>query len=68
MRAYAFRFGGSVLAIYICSKCLFCFERTSLTEICPDCGSMCVRETDNEETAEYKRIRAELSNEKKEKP
>lgn len=49
------------MAIYICSKCLFCFERTSVPEICPDCGSMRVRNTTKEESAEYKRNRAELS-------
>lgn len=54
------------MAIYIC-KCLFCFERTSAVEICPDCGGMCVREANSEEAAEYRRNRAELSNEQKEK-
>ena len=48
------------MAIYICAKCLFCFERTGAVENCPDCGAMCIRDADNEEAAEYRRNRIEL--------
>lgn len=52
---------GVVLAIYVCAKCLFCFERAGNIESCPDCASMSVRLADSEEEAEYRRNRAELS-------
>jgi uncharacterized Zn finger protein (UPF0148 family) len=52
--------GGIRLAVYLCSKCLFAFERTGQVENCPDCGNINVREADAKETAEYRRIREEL--------
>lgn len=52
------------MAIYICSKCLFCFERVGVIENCPDCGNANVRHASTEEEAEYRRNRAELGSDK----
>ncbi len=54
-------------AVYICSKCLFMFERTGSVENCPDCGAMNVRFSTEAEKAEYMRIREEMRSEGKEK-
>ncbi len=54
-----------MLAVYICSKCLFTFERRGPVENCPDCGAVNVRFASNAEKDEYLRIRAELRGESK---
>ena len=45
--------------VYVCSKCLFAFERLSQTEQCPDCGSENVRIATETEIAEYQHNREE---------
>lgn len=47
------------MAVYICGKCLFCFERTGSIENCPDCGNMNVRYATDAEAAEYRHNREE---------
>ncbi len=47
------------MKVYICSKCLFCFERTGEVETCPDCGAASVRFATDEESAEYRKNREE---------
>ncbi len=54
------------MAVYICSKCRFCFERVSEVTACEDCGHVNVRLANEEEIAEYERIKAELSGERAE--
>lgn len=54
------------MAVYICSKCRFAFERTGNVESCPDCGDVNVRFADESEKAEYLRVREELRGEGKE--
>jgi DNA-directed RNA polymerase subunit RPC12/RpoP len=53
-----------VLAVYICSKCKFCFERVGEVTACEDCGHINVRLANEEEIKEYERIKAELSGER----
>ena len=43
------------MAIYICSKCRFCFERRGPVDACPNCGHKMVRGATKEEKLEYKR-------------
>jgi DNA-directed RNA polymerase subunit RPC12/RpoP len=52
-----------LLAVYICGKCQFCFERVGEVTACEDCGHINVRLADDEEIAEYERIKAEIANE-----
>ncbi len=49
-----------ILAIYICSKCKFCFERVGEVTACEGCGHINVRLADEEEIAEFKRYKAEF--------
>lgn len=42
------------MAIYICSRCLFCFERASEVYACPDCGHHNIRYADINEQEEYR--------------
>lgn len=49
------------MAVYVCDKCGFCFERAGAVDYCPDCGRGFVRDADADEVQEYKRIRAELA-------
>lgn len=51
------------MAIYVCGKCLFCFERKGDVDVCPDCGLMFVRDATDDEILEHKRIRKELDGE-----
>ena len=55
------------MAVYICTKCLFCFERSGEVEICEECGHPNVRYATEKEIAEYLRIKAELNAEQKER-
>jgi rubrerythrin len=48
------------VAVYVCSKCLFSFERAGNVENCPDCGAENVRFATEAEKAEYQRVREEL--------
>jgi rRNA maturation endonuclease Nob1 len=52
------------MTVYICCKCLFCFERFSEPEICPDCGAARVRDAMPEEAAEYERNKRESRKER----
>ncbi len=54
------------MAVYICEKCLFMFERVGVIRDCPDCGSAKIRGADKKEIAEYMHNRAEFDSEKKE--
>jgi len=45
--------------VYLCSKCLFAFERLSEVEQCPDCAGENVRVATEDEVAEYKRNQSE---------
>jgi len=47
------------MAIYICGKCKFCFERKGEVSACEDCGHINVRLANAEETDEYERNKAE---------
>jgi len=50
------------MAVYICYKCVFCFERSGDVEACPTCGRPSVRDATDDEAAEYlrkKRIKQE---------
>jgi len=46
--------------IYCCDKCLFTFERAGSVDSCPDCGYREVRPANEDEQAQYFRIKAEL--------
>ena len=47
------------MTVYVCSKCLFLFERTGEPDRCEDCGSMGIRRADDKEIAEFERNKAE---------
>ena len=47
------------MAVYICSKCKFCFERAGEVSACADCGHINVRLANDDEIAEYRRNKAE---------
>jgi hypothetical protein len=51
--------GMVLMAVYVCNKCLFCFERAGAADSCPDCGKTGVRDATIEEIAEYERNKAE---------
>lgn len=42
------------MAVYVCCKCLFCFERASNVDMCPDCANMNIRDATEEEIMEYR--------------
>jgi hypothetical protein len=48
------------LAVYICSKCLFCFERVSELKVCEVCGHANVRLATEEEIAAFKLRQASI--------
>jgi len=52
------------LAVYICTGCLFNFERSGEIEICEGCGRPNVRRATDEETAEYYHNKMESKNSK----
>ena len=49
------------MAVYICGKCLFLFERTGEVQACPDCGRLNIRYASDEDASEYLKNRAELN-------
>lgn len=49
------------MSIYLCSKCLFCFERSGVIVSCPDCGNINIRFATDEEAAEFKRNQEEFN-------
>lgn len=51
------------LAIYVCGKCRFCFERKGSVEACPDCGHTFILDADEDEILEYRRNLAEFGKE-----
>jgi Zn finger protein HypA/HybF involved in hydrogenase expression len=59
--------GGEILAIYVCTikKCQFTFERRGKIDACPNCGSAKFRIANDEETAEFKLIKAETGSKMK---
>ncbi len=52
------------MAVYICGKCQFCFERVGEVTACEDCGHINVRLANDEEIAEYERNKAEIAGER----
>ena len=50
------------MAIYACTNknCKFIFERRGSVEACPDCGDSKIRQANGNETAEYKKNKAEI--------
>ncbi len=47
------------MAVYVCGKCNFRFERVGEVKACEDCGHIYVRLANKQETAEYERFKAE---------
>jgi len=48
------------LAIYVCGRCRFCFERKGAVDACPDCGHTLILDATEDEILEYKRNLAEF--------
>lgn len=52
------------MAVYICNKCRFCFERVGEVTACEDCGHINVKLANEEEIAEFERNKAEFNKER----
>ena len=52
------------MAVYICSQCLFCFERKGPINNCPDCGKPGIRDATEKEAAEFRQNKAMYSSDK----
>ena len=48
------------MAVYVCGKCNFMFERIQSLEDCPDCGRPCVRVATPDEEAIYLKDRENI--------
>lgn len=55
------------MAIYVCGKCRFCFERKGSIESCPDCAHTFILDATEDEILEYKRNLAEFGSDHKQK-
>lgn len=49
------------MAVYICCKCGFRFERKGDVQACPDCGHVNVREASEKESGDYLREKSPSS-------